>query len=35
MTLTFTDDLDITNVNRHTKFGDPNPNSSKDMNFFW
>ncbi len=34
MTLTFTDDLDMINVHHHTKFGDPNPNGSKDMNLF-
>ncbi len=34
MTLTFKDDLDMINIHHHTKFGDPNPNGSKDMNFF-
>ena len=34
MTMTVIDDLDTINVHQHTKFGDPNPNSSKDMIFF-
>ncbi len=34
MTLTFTDDLDMISVHHHTKFGEPNPNGFKDMNFF-
>ncbi len=34
MTLTLICDLDMINVHHHIKFGDPNPNGSKDMNFF-
>ena len=34
MTLNFRDNLDMINFHRHTKYGEPNPNGSKDMNFF-